>query len=464
MENIKTSLRKLNYDSQITLIINGTGTQQIVNSSKYKPYKILVNGEIQNTTDIKVYNLKKEINNVTLIWNYLMDDCLSMFDNLKNIIEADCSKFDSSKVTNMWSMFYHCEKLKYINLKYMNTSSLNNMRAMFDGCYSLVSLDLSHFDTSLVTHMGWLFKKCYSLVSLDLGNFNTELVEDMRQIFLECSSLIYLNLNSFKVKKDCIIDNSFDGISEELIYCINNDNNNPNFLSALEEQSKINDCKNICFHETKKLIVSKKTCIDNCMNDNKYKYEYNNICYKSCLNEDNINDNDLCYEDLYKNQFYINNNNTEDNIINNIQNKIENNQIDSLFIQENNKIYQLISSDIENHKRNDNISYINLGNCEDILRNQYKIDKDVKLLIFKIDIFEEGLLIPIIEYEVYNSKTREKLNLTFCKNTSIEINIPVQIEENKLFKYDPDSKYYNDKCVPYTTEQKTDITLNDRRN
>lgn len=214
-ENTKTSLRILSSYSQITLIINGTGNQKILNSDKFLPYKILVNGEIQNKTDIIVYDLKKEINNVTLVWDHLFDDCQSMFESLNNIIEIDCSKFDTSEVTNMWSMFYHCEKLKYINLKYMNTSKLNYMRAMFDGCYSLVSLDMSYFDTSLVTHMGWLFKNCYSLVSLDLGNFNTELVDDMRKIFLGCSSLIYLNLNSFKVKNNCIVDNSFDGISDK---------------------------------------------------------------------------------------------------------------------------------------------------------------------------------------------------------------------------------------------------------
>ena len=461
-ENIKKSLRILNSYSQITLIINGTGNQKILNDYKYMPYKILVNDEAQNTTDIIVYDLKNEINNVTLIWDHLFDDCASMFDSLNNIIEIDCSKFDSSEVTNMWSMFYHCENLKYINLKYMNTSKLNYMRAMFDGCYSLVSLDLSYFDTSQVTHMGWLFKKCYSLVSLDLGNFNTELVEDMRQIFLECYSLIYLNLISFKVKNDCIIDKSFDGISDDLIYCMNNDKNSPNFVSALEIHSKKNECGNMCFHESKKIIASKKTCIDNCMNDNVYKYEYNNICYKSCLNEDNLNDDDLCYEDLIKNKFYVNNN-SDNNIIDIIKNKIENNEIDSLFIQENNKKYQLIPSDTEYNFQNNNISFINIGKCEDILRNEYNISNDVKLLIFKIDIYEEGLLIPIIEYEVYNSKTREKLNLTLCKSTKIEIFIPVQIEEDKLYKYDPNSKYYNDKCFPSTTDQKTDITLNDRR-
>lgn len=59
-KNTKISLRILSSYSQITLIINGTGNQQILNNDKYMPYKILVNDEIKNTTDIIVYDLKKK--------------------------------------------------------------------------------------------------------------------------------------------------------------------------------------------------------------------------------------------------------------------------------------------------------------------------------------------------------------------------------------------------------------------
>ena len=46
----------------------------------------------------------------------------------------------------------------------------------------------------------------------------------------------------------------------------------------------------------------------------------------------------------------------------------------------------------------------------------------------------------------------------------IYINIPVNIDEKKLYKYNYSSEYYNDVCYPYTTENKTDIILEDRRN
>ena len=81
-----------------------------------------------------------------------------------------------------------------------------------------------------------------------------------------------------------------------------------------------------------------------------------------------------------------------------------------------------------------------------------------------MDLHEEGFLIPMIEYEVYNIITKEKLDLNICKDIKIDINIPVIIDEKNLFKYNSSSEYYNDNCYPYTTEKNTDITLKDRRN
>ena len=86
------------------------------------------------------------------------------------------------------------------------------------------------------------------------------------------------------------------------------------------------------------------------------------------------------------------------------------------------------------------------------------------MLIFKIDIFENGSDSPIIEYEIYNSKTKEKLDLIYCKDTKILIKIPSEIDEKNEFKYNPASDYYTDICFPYTTEYGTDINLNDRKN
>ena len=59
-------------------------------------------------------------------------------------------------------------------------------------------------------------------------------------------------------------------------------------------------------------------------------------------------------------------------------------------------------------------------------------------------------------------KQKKKLNLNICKNDKVDISIPVNINENNLFKYNISDDYYNDKC--YIDDSKIDIILNDRRN
>ena len=54
---------------------------------------------------------------------------------------------------------------------------------------------------------------------------------------------------------------------------------------------------------------------------------------------------------------------------------------------------------------------------------------------------------------------KSKLDLTYCKDELIKLNIPVSIDEKNLFKYDPNSGYYTDNCFSYTSENGTDILL-----
>ena len=54
--------------------------------------------------------------------------------------------------------------------------------------------------------------------------------------------------------------------------------------------------------------------------------------------------------------------------------------------------------------------------------------------------------------------------MNYCKDILVELNIPVSIDEENLFKHDPNSEYYTDECVPSTSENGTDILINDRQN
>ena len=165
----------------------------------------------------------------------------------------------------------------------------------------------------------------------------------------------------------------------------------------------------------------------------------------------------------------------KDQLINNIQNDIMNRKIDSLLdnitktkedlvVQEKDTIYQITTTENQNSNEYKNMSTVNLGVCEDRLKDIYKIDKNLPLIIFKIDYYSPDLLIPVIGYEIFHPVNKSKLDLNYCKDILIELNIPVSIDEDNLFKHDPNSGYYQDECVPSTSENGTDIILNDRQN
>jgi hypothetical protein len=108
---------------------------------------------------------------------------------------------------------------------------------------------------------------------------------------------------------------------------------------------------------------------------------------------------------------------------------------------------------------------IDLGECEDLLRDYYNITKDEKLYMKKIDVFLEGMKIPKIEYEVYaklNGTKLEKLNKSICEKTKISLNVPIILTEN-LDKLNSSSGYYNDICYVSTSDDGTDISLQDRK-
>ena len=136
---------------------------------------------------------------------------------------------------------------------------------------------------------------------------------------------------------------------------------------------------------------------------------------------------------------------------------------EDLLIELEDITYQITTTENQKNNTYNNISTINLGDCEKILRDKYGIKDDLSLIILKIEYKMEGLLIPVIGYEVYHPLNYTQLDLNYCNDTLITLNIPVAIDEESAFKHDPNSDYYNDECYAYTTENGTNIILNDRK-
>ena len=132
--------------------------------------------------------------------------------------------------------------------------------------------------------------------------------------------------------------------------------------------------------------------------------------------------------------------------------------------KENNIIYQFISSDNKNNKNKaNNISSIDLGECETILKQKYNIS-NISLLILKSDAFIDNSLIQVVQYEVYHPLNKTKLDLSYCSDTKIDIKIPVSINEDDLSKYEPNSDYYNNMCFSASSKNGADLSLKDRKN
>ena len=145
---------------------------------------------------------------------------------------------------------------------------------------------------------------------------------------------------------------------------------------------------------------------------------------------------------------------------------VVNEEKNDILKKQYNIIYQITSAYNQNEREYKNLSTINLGKLENIIKEEYNISLNETLIIFKIEKYIEGILIPLIKFEIFNPETKEVIDLAHFQNynSNIIINIPISIKENNLYKYIPNSEYYNDICYTYTTERGTDITLFDRQN
>ena len=119
----------------------------------------------------------------------------------------------------------------------------------------------------------------------------------------------------------------------------------------------------------------------------------------------------------------------------------------------------------KNNIYNNNLTTINLGECEILLRNYYNLTSNETIYMKKMEIVQEGIKAKKIEFDIYSKMSGnnlEKLNLTICENTNIYINIPIEINGN-IDKFNTSSGYFNDICYTATSDDGTDIILNDRK-
>ncbi|MBQ7210985.1 MAG: BspA family leucine-rich repeat surface protein [Paludibacteraceae bacterium] len=68
---------------------------------------------------------------------------VTAFEHLDNLLRIS--------ITDMYRMFYKCERVPFLDLRFLYTGATSNMEEMFAGCKSLAVLDLSSFEVPVYT-------------------------------------------------------------------------------------------------------------------------------------------------------------------------------------------------------------------------------------------------------------------------------------------------------------------------
>ena len=123
---------------------------------------------------------------------------------------------------------------------------------------------------------------------------------------------------------------------------------------------------------------------------------------------------------------------------------------------------------------NSSLSSIDFGPCLNIIKQQYEIQENDSLVLFKIDIKNENQNTPNVKFELYDPYNSNQVNLSYCNGLDYKITIPINLDlkttelyyrlKNQGYDlFDENDPFFNDICATYTTENETDIINLDRQ-
>ena len=494
-----------------------------------------------------------------------------MFLDCKSLIYLNLAHFNTSKLSNIFGMVLRCNSLIFLNFfNFKLNSDINNTKA-FDDINPGVKYCINDNETKMFLlpndKISECSDPCFQEKNKKVDIFNNTCIEscinngfkyEYNTIFYEqCPNETFTiaceeEESNNNISRECfkpeiedyyldLFEKNFKKCYNSCKYCYGKGNEtfnnckeckdnfkfytNPNnfincypicsnyyYFDELNNFTCTNDLK--CPDEYNKLIFDKNKCIDECKNDDIYKYEFNNKCFEKCPENTFTNDtnNYLCIYKLINNENItqrlittssnlqivyeckieetLNNNcnflNIEDEteIINIIQENIN-----SLFDSEKGKsqvikggndiIYQLtngknekelLQSDMIN---NQNLTILDLGECENKLKIKYSIDNNDSLIYLKKENINVKASEKDVQYEIFEPHNFTKLNLSICKDEKINIYFPLILSEETKNTYENMKKlgynmfnindpFYQDLCTPYRTENDTDIPLSAR--
>ena len=409
------------------------------------------------------YCISKEINNTYM-------NCLSCKDNTykfypKNRNCLKCPKYVNYEQTECIeeipdkyylynSTFGTIEKCHELCSKCSNGPTENSMNC--DYCIEGYYLKIDNFS----------IKNCFPNNEIISNNYVKKYLD--KNIFYKCYELCGTcddTGNSTNMNCLTCIDELKYEYDEKNKYCFPSISCNYSYYYYTVDENQLKT--KICLQEGQFCpeilpyeIISTKECILTCS----YENLLNLICKPS-----NIKVDIEQMKETFQNEIETNDKIIED---------VLNNKFEDVTVIGYNRTYQITTTSNQEEKIiqniDDAVSNIDLGECEKIIKKENNIDDEVSLIILKDDLKRNETISTQVEYEVYDPITRKLLNLSSCENTTIMINVPLDVNEQTLNLYkitieqgydifDLESNFYHDVCTVYTSERGTDMILSDHR-
>ena len=257
------------------------------------------------------------------------------------------------------------------------------------------------------------------------------------------------------------ISNSYGSINNnDLTQNSNGGNDNNDLTQWSYDSSKNNDISQNSDKDNNKDIIDNENITRKIINTSLYseiilECSNDNLIVNIC-NFGNIKNNSDIYNIIKENLMDIYN---ENNII------IEGENGMKFQVTDAKKEKELLKNEGLN---NYNLPIIDLGQCETKLREEYNLTDDIPLIFLK-----QESSINNVEYEVFDPYNQKKLNLSICNKNSINIYVPIKLNEKTKQKaeelkkkgydiFNINDPFYQDICTPYKSEDGTDMLLSDR--
>ena len=442
LNNLEIDLKKnLIFQNNIFgYILSKVGINDIIDCGKYKFFKS--NNERQEISGHSFLNLDENIkikysgdgNNYPILnciiqyYFIATEPDLDIYDIYPDIKDGDEENIYDFKKENYEG------RLTYFNIK-LNRELTSECPNNCDICLNSqkVYCISCKFNYSSTIINGITTKTCFSQPIIeDTTNF---FVEETPEIITEKETNDISDKNTEKIT----IEKETNYISDINIEEITNRNNDRNPIKIIED-TKIID-KNP--EEINEKIQK------SCENED----VLNNKCQKGIITEKQIEELNIKIKEDYLSKEF----NGKNNII----------------ITEN-ALFQITTLENQTDPNNTDLSTVDLGDCEQKLKDHYKIPKEESLIIYKTDIKTSNLIQSYIQYEIYNPINLDKLSLSFCEGSKITIQSKINLDNSTLSLYNSliqngynlfniNDSFYTDICSIYTSLNGTDLTLSDRQ-